>query len=374
MRGYSHLVKGHRVGLITNQTGISGSGKTTIDLLHDHPEINLVVLFAPEHGIRGRLKAGDKVPETTDIKTGLPILSLYSSDDHRPPRVGLDMIDTLIYDIQDVGSRAYTYIWSMAEAMAAVGEAGKNFVVLDRPNPLSCSQIDGPVTENKWLSFIGLYPIPRVYGMTVGELARYLNREHRLNCNLIIIPMAGYGRETNWETMNSDWVPPSPNIPTIESAQCFAATGTIGVLGNVHIGIGTGYPFQMFGATWLDNIHAASYLNQRGLPGVEFKEFQFYPTKGLFKGKKVNAVMLKIGDAHAFLPATTELYILGYLQKFYSGYFKWMPDKLEAFDKAMGTSKVRIGLSSGQSLETITNNWKKDLASFRSKIQPYLIY
>lgn len=374
VKGYTHLVKGHRVGLITNQTGWSKSGEATVDLLSNHPDVNLVVLFAPEHGIRGKLKAGEIVPETTDTKTGLPILSLYGGDDHRPPKIGLNMIDTLIYDIQDVGSRAYTYIWSMAEAMAAVGEAGKNFIVLDRPNPLSCSLVDGPITEDKWLSFIGLYPIPRVYGMTVGELARYLNREHRLNCNLTIIPMAGYNRNMTWESTNTRWVPPSPNIPTLGSARCFASTGTIGVLGNVHIGISTQYPFQMFGAPWLDHVHAASYLNQCGLTGIEFRAFQFQPKEGLFAGRMVNAVMLNVSNAHTFFPATTELRILGYLQRFYPDQFKWIPEKFKGFDKAMGTSKVRVGISNGESVEEIARSWEKDLALFQTKISSYLIY
>ena len=374
LKGYTHLVNGQRVGLITNQTGRSIAGDATVDLLYRHSQVNLVALFAPEHGIRGTLQAGITVSQTTDTRTGLPIFSLYGGDDHRPPKIALDTIDTLIYDIQDVGSRAYTFIWSMAEAMAAAGETGKNFIVFDRPNPLSCNQIDGPITEEKWLSFIGLYPIPRVYGMTVGELARYLNREHQLRCRLIVIPMAGYNRKATWEDLNLAWIPPSPNIPTVEAARCFAATGTIGVLGNVHIGIGTRFPFQMFGTTWLDHSHAANYLNQCGLPGVEFEAFQFEPISGLFKGEKINAILLKVYSNSTFLPAKTELYILDYLERFYSGKFKWDPNKFDAFDKAMGTSKVRIDLINRKSKEEIANNWRKGQILFRTKVQPYLVY
>ena len=374
IEGYIHLVKDHRLGLITNQTGKDSNGEATVDLLHRHPQVNLVALFAPEHGIRGTLKAGENVPGSTDSKTGLPIFSLYGGNDHRPPRVALDMVDTVIYDIQDVGSRAYTYIWSMAEAMAAAGETRKNFIVLDRPNPLSCSQFDGPITEKQWLSFIGLYPIPRVYGMTVGELARYLNREHQLNCRLTVIPMAAYTRTTTWHNINLNWIPPSPNIPSVESAMCFAATGTIGVLGNVHIGIGTEQPFQIFGAPWLDNAHAVEYLNTRKLRGVKFTPFQFHSTSGLFMGENVNAVKINVRDVSRFLPATTELTILDYLHRFYPNDFRWAHDKLKAFDKAMGTSRIRNGITTGRKVEELKAIWKGDLTSFRIKRQPYLIY
>ena len=374
LKGYTHLVKGQRVGLVTNQTGKNANNEATIDLLFNHPQVNLVALFAPEHGIRGVLTAGEKVPETTDPRTGLPIFSLYGGDNHRPPKVVLDILDTVIYDIQDVGSRAYTYIWSMAEVMAAAGDHNKNFIVLDRPNPLSCKQMDGPVTEERWLSFIGLYPVPRVYGMTVGELARYLNRAHSLNCRLVVIPMAAYTRRTTWNDVSLNWTPPSPNIPSVESAMCFAATGTIGVLGTVHIGIGTRLPFQMFGAPWMDNTHAVNYLNQCGLPGVNFKKFEFRPTTGLFNGEIVRAVNIQVSNSRIFLPAKTELHILNYLLHYYPTHFKWPPDKQDAFDKAMGTSRVRKDLLIGRDPKEITNTWKKEVAQFRKKIRPYLIY
>ncbi len=186
--------------------------------------------------------------------------------------------------------------------------------------------------------------------------------------------MSKYSRKTVWKNTHLQWVPPSPNIPTIESARCFAATGTIGVLGTVDIGIGTQFPFQIFGAPWLDQVHAANYLNGRGLLGVEFEPFRFHPAKGLFKGKEVKAVRLKISDPHMFAPAKTELYILGYLQKFYSDNFKWISEKNNAFDKAMGTSKVRMHLAGGQSVENISRNWQEELSLFRAKIRPYLIY
>ena len=374
LRGYTHLTKGHRVGLITNQTGINAKGKSTIDLLFQHPDVNLVSLFAPEHGIRGAIQAGKNVSDTKDPKTGLQIYSLYNGSKHRPSKKALDSIDTLIYDIQDVGSRAYTYIWSMAEAMAAAGENSKTFIILDRPNPMGCEQLDGPITEKKWLSFVGLYPIPRVYGMTVGELARYLNLYHKLGCKLIVIPMASYHRKMTWAETKLPWIPPSPNIPSIESAQCFAATGTIGELGIMNIGIGTPYSFQIVGAPWLDSIHAEKYLNNLGLPGVLFKRYSIHPNKGIHKNKRVNAILLEVTDINRFLPSTTEIHILYYCERFYKKHFKWLPKKIKSFDNAIGSNKIREALIQGADAQQITKQWTASLADFKRKIRPIFIY
>lgn len=375
LAGYTKLMAGKRVGLITNQTGCNGAGTPTIDLLYRHPDVKLVALFAPEHGIRGRVQAGAAVPKMVDSRTGVPVYSLYGSNDHRPEKVVLDGIDVLIYDIQDVGSRAYTYIWSMAEAMAAAGETGKEFVVFDRPNPLGGHTIDGPVTEPQWLSFIGLYPIPRVYGMTVGELARYLNGEHGLNCRrLTVIPMAGYTRDMPWHNVGMRWVPPSPNIPSPESAVTFAATGTIGTLGCMFIGIGTPYAFQVVGAPWIKARWSAEKLNARKLPGVTFKPVSFAPPDGPFGTERIEAVLLKITDTTRFWPATTELVILDHLARHYRGRFRWRRDKLNSFDKAMGTSRVRQAVETGRPVAEIVRRWGEEQQVFRAKRKKYLIY
>lgn len=374
LKGYTNLVKNQTIGLITNQTGCNQAGKPTIDLLYEHPDIRLVALFAPEHGIRGVVVAGEAIKESKDEKTGLPIYSLYGGDDKRPPKVVLDTLDAIVYDIQDVGSRAYTYIWSMAEALAAAGASQKTMIILDRPNPLGCLQVDGPITEEKWRSFIGLYPIPRVYGLTAGELARYLNREYRLQCRLIVIPMANYRRDMDWHDLGLKWIAPSPNIPSAESAICFGATGTIGVLGVVHIGIGTQYPFQMIGAPWLNSIHAAYYLNACNLPGVTFRPFTFTPAKGFFHDQAVNAVRLDVHDPSKFLPATTEVFLLDYLQYYYRNEFSWKQDRFNGFDKAMGTSTVRTALMAGKNGRQISSGWLDGLTQFSEAVRPYLLY
>ena len=246
---HTHLVTNARVGLITNPTGRTKTDTTTIAALQQHPDINLVALFALEHGIKAKAKAGEHVRDTQ--MDSLPVYSLYGSG--RSLQSALDKIDVIIYDIQDVGSRAYTYIWSLAKILKAAGEHHKRVIVLDRPNPLGGQTVDGPITEEKRLSLVaGLYPVPRAYGLTVGELARYLNREHLLACSLTVVPMEGYQRNTRWADIGRDWIKPSPNIPSPQAAITFAATGTIGALGTVHIGVGTDMPFQIVGAPWIN--------------------------------------------------------------------------------------------------------------------------
>ena len=376
MRGHTELLKGHRVGLVTNQTGVDARGVPTIDLLHNHPGINLVALFSPEHGIRGKVAAGERVSDDVDRRTGLRINSLYGANGHRPSPEMLAGVDTLVYDIQDVGSRAYTYIWSLAEVMAACGTLGKTVVVFDRPNPLGGNVVDGPIVEKKWLSFIGLYPIPRVYGMTVGELARYLNAEYDLNCRVVVIPMAGYRRDMSWKDTGLTWLPSSPNIPTPESAVGFAATGTIGTLNGLHIGIGTRWPFQFVGAGWLDAVKSAAVLNRYNLPGVTFVPISFVAESGSQKGKTVNAVFLQVDDPTRFLPTTTETIILDHLTQTYPNNFKWPTDAKvrSGFDKATGTSSLRESLERGVEVQTIRNGWKADIDQFKARRQRYLIY
>lgn len=385
LAGYTDMVKGQRVGLLTNQTGRNGAGVPTVDLLHARRNVNLSVLFAPEHGIRGDIAAGAKVDDLVDAKTGLKVFSLYGRDGHAPTPAMLAQVDTIIYDIQDTGSRAYTFIWTLAETMKACGQHGVTVIVLDRPNPCGGLVVDGPIVEEKWRSFIGLYPIPRVYGLTVGELARYLNSEYKLNCRLVVIPMAGYHRNWTWANTGLTWVPTSPNVPSPEAAVGFAATGTIGTLGSMHIGLGTGAPFQIIGAGWMDAQASAAALNQWNLPGVKFIPWVFVPTTGGLAGQQVNAVYLQVTDAAHFLPCTTELVMLHHLTAAYPTHFHWPTapskdkdgkptDLRDTFDKAMGTSSVRLGLASGKSVNEVRNLWGPDLQDYARKRARYLLY
>ncbi len=373
---HTGIVKNKRVGLITNPTGIDFSLNATVDLLKKNPNVNLVALFAPEHGIRGNVRAGLSVSSGKDAKTGLPVYTIYGGNGHRPTMAALSTVDVLIYDIQDVGSRAYTYIWHLAECMSAAAEAGKTVIVLDRPDVYGANVIDGPVSEPKYLSFIGLYPVPRVYGMTVGELARYLNVEEKIRCKLQIVPMMNYRRGMSWNDTGLPWVPTSPHIPTPEAACCFAATGTIGEIGCLNIGIGYTIPFQAVAAPWINAENMAVDMNNYKLPGVRFRPIYYKPFYAAFAEKNIQGVQIIVTDPSTFKPATTEVAIICYIKKMYSraGKFKWQKDKLAIFDKAMGTDSVRKKIDGGWNYRSIAQSWDKKLRSFKAKRKEYLIY
>jgi uncharacterized protein YbbC (DUF1343 family) len=371
---YTNLVTGKRVGLLTNPTGVNRYLLSTADLLREDKRVNLVALFAPEHGIRGDVLAGEHFKSDRDARTGLPVYSLYGGKDHRPSKEALAQIDVLIYNIQDVGSRAYTYIWHLAECMSACAEAGKTVIVLDVPNPLGANVVDGPVTEKQHLSFIGLYPIPRVYGMTVGELARFLNTEFKINVKLYVIPMYNYRRGMSWADTGLEWVPTSPQIPSPQSACCFAATGTLGETGQVNIGIGYTLPFQCVTAPWIDADMMAYSLNVLRLPGVRFRPVHYTPYFAAFQTKPVHGVQIHVVDPGKFKPTTTEVAILCFLQKHYPQHFKWEPGKIATFDKAMGTSSVRQRIQRGEDYQTIERSWRPELERFKRIRQKYLIY
>ena len=365
-----HLVANARVGLITNPTGRTKTGITTIQALQQHPDVNLVALFALEHGIKAQAKAGEHVRDTQIDR--LPAYSLYGSG--RALKFALDKIDVIIYDIQDTGSRAYTYIWSLTKIIAAAGENDKRVIVLDRPNPLGGRTVDGPITEEKWRTLIGgLYPVPRAYGLTVGELARYLNREHMLACALTVVPMEGYQRNMRWADIGRDWIPPSPNIPSPESAICSAATGTAGELGTLHIGIGTHMPFQIVGAPWINAEKSIRTLNAMQMPGVQFQPLTFVPDTWLFRNQKIEALFLHITDPIAFRPTRTEVAILAHLVSTYPE-FKIPKDRYDRFDHAMGTRTVREALLRGDSAEKIWARWEAALEEFSAVRKKYFLY
>ncbi len=370
---YTDLVKGKRVALLSNQTGVDASGTSTVALMHADKRINLRILFAPEHGIYGNLKAGETVAGGADRRTGLPIVSLYGGKDHKPPPEALDRIDVIIYDIQDVGSRSYTYIWHLAECMKAAAETSKDVIVLDRPNVFGATSMDGPVTEDKFRSFIGLYPVPRVYGMTVGELARYLNQEERINCRLTVIPMLNYRRGMTWRETGLPWVPPSPNIPNPEAAMCFAATGSTGETGAFNLGLGTPLAFQVLSAAWLDANSTASSLNNLKLPGVLFRPINFK-----YQNSNSPAVQICVTSPSKFQPVLAEIAMLSHFKKTYPSKFKFSsdgkPSRTQMFDKAMGTDLVRRGIEAGWDYRQTAALYQRNLQTFRQKSAKYLIY
>jgi uncharacterized protein YbbC (DUF1343 family) len=262
----------------------------------------------------------------------------------------------------------------MAECMSAAAENGKTIIVLDNPNPLGANVVDGPVTESKYLSFIGLYPIPRVYGMTMGELARYLNREEKINCRLYVVPMLNYRRGMSWEQTGLPWVPTSPHVPSPESACCFAATGTIGEIGAFNIGIGYTLPFQTVAAPWIDAEFSAAKLNSLNLPGVKFRPVYYTPKYAAYIGKAVRGVQLHMTNPATFKPTTTEVAILCHMRRYYSKYWNWKPENAKKFDKAMGTSSVRWMILQGKSYQQISQTWQPKINEFLKKRRRYLIY
>jgi len=374
---YLNSVKGKRIGLITNRTGRDARGKSTIDILYASPKVNLVALFAPEHGIRGDVKAGDFVKGGVDKKTGLPIYSLYGGIDHKPTKEDLNKIDILIYDIQDVGARPYTYIWHMAECMKAIAENGKTMIILDRPSPAGAKVIDGPINEQKYISFIGLYQIPYVYGMTVGELAHYLNVEEKIKAKLYVVPMLNYRRGMAWNQTGLPWIAPSPNIPTPASAYCFATTGALGELGLVGLGGGTNYAFQIITGNWLKPKYSAAALNNYKLPGVKFIPIKFKYKSGYLSKYGINAVWIKVTNPSTYRPVTTEIAILCHLRNIYPREFLKIfknKERINAFNKAIGNDTILKLIRKGVGYKSIVNTWKNDLIRFNAKRRKYLIY
>jgi uncharacterized protein YbbC (DUF1343 family) len=364
---YQSLVKGKRVGLITNQTGCDTKGHSTINLLYNSPNVNLVALFAPEHGI-GIIKAGERVDSGCDKKTGLPIYSLYGGTDHKPHKSALSKIDVLIYDIQDVGARSYTYIRHMAECLKSAAEDGKTMIVFDRPNPGYASVIDGPVNEKKYISPEGLCQVPYVYGMTVGELAHYLNIEGKIKAKLYIIPMLNYKRGMSWQQTGLPWVAPSPNIPLPQSAYCFAITGAIGELNLVDIGCGTSAAFRIISASWLKPKYTAEALNNYRLKGVKFLPARF---------NGVNAILIKVTIPDKCRPVTAAIAILCHLRNIYpENFISAFKNKknVKAFTEAIGTEKVLKYLRNGNTYEEIVSSWNSDFKRFNTRRKKYLIY
>ena len=367
------LVRGKRVGLITNPTGVNSALVSTVDLLYRHPDVELAALFAPEHGVRGDFHAGETVGQNTDIKTGIPVFSLYGKNKKPTPEM-LHGIDILIYDIQDTGTRGYTYIYTMAYAMEAARENNIPFFVLDRPNPLGGNRVEGNVLEPDFSSFIGLYPIAQVYGMTVGELARFFNQEFRLDCQLTVIPMMNWRREMTFAETGLPWVPTSPHIPHAETVLFSAATGCIGELNTVSIGVGYPAPFELFGAPWIDADKLAHELNHRNLPGVFFRPIHFRPYYLHFKGEICSGVQIHIRDQAQFSPAKVQIHLLEAVIRLFPEQNILDTEQITMFDSAFGTDKVRKALLNGKSAKEIIKEWQIDLEKFRKKREKYLIY
>ncbi len=366
-----HLVRGLRVGLLTNHTGLDRSGRSSIDRLAAAPDVELVALYSPEHGIAGRAEAGESVASRTDERTGLPIHSLYG-ETRRPTAEMLAGIDVLLFDLQDVGARYYTYVYSMAYAMEEAGRHDIPFIVLDRPNPIGGHAVQGNVLDPAFSTFVGLYPIPMRHGMTPGELARLYVGEFGIDVDLRVVPVDGLTRSMTFDETALPWVPPSPNMPSLESALAYPGTclfeGT-----PLSVGRGTDRAFQWVGAPWLDGEALASALGAYAFGGVRFEPATFTPRgagDGKFDGVEVHGVRVVVDDPTFDAPAVGVALVLE-AYRMSGDRWSW---NVAHFDRLAGTDALRLGVEAGASLETLTGSWATELEAFRALRSPYLIY
>lgn len=374
-----HLFKNKKIGLICNQASVDHKFRHTADLFFENSNINLVSLFGPQHGIRGDVQ--DNMVETThttDKKTGLPIFSLYS-ETREPTAEMLSGIDTIVFDLQDVGCRVYTFIYTMANAMRACASNNKEFIVLDRPNPIGGESVEGNCLEKGNESFVGQYPIPMRHGLTIGELAQLFNEEFSINCDLKVVKMSGWERGFYLDETDSPWVMPSPNMPTIETAVVFPATvyfeGT-----QVSEGRGTTKPFEIVGAPFIETYRFQNALAKLELPGVIFREINFLPTFQKHKNEVCGGVFLHITDRKQFKPVITGIGLIKTLYELYSEEFNWKVPPYEyvydrnPFDVIAGTTTTRKQIESGLSLQEIELSWLSDVILFQQKRANYLLY
>ncbi len=367
------LIKGKRVGLITNPTGIASDLSSSIDRLVARPDVKLVALFGPEHGVRGDFDAGAHIETVVDTRTQIPLYSLYGQIRKPTPEM-LKNVDVLLYDIQDIGCRSYTYIYTMAFAMEAAKEAGIPFVVLDRPNPLGGDLVEGPMLDLEYRSFIGYYPIAYVYGLTVGELAALFNQEYGIGCDLTVVEMVGWERQMRFCDTRLPWVATSPHIPRALTALFYPTTGILGELNTFNIGVGYTKPFELVAAPWIDAEELADELNSRNLPGVRFRAAHYRPFYSHFQGELVHGVDIHIVLPELFKPIFTQVHILTALQKLYPEQPFFDTARSSSFDKAAGSDRLRQMVLEGRPAEEIIASWQADLHDFEKIREKYLIY
>lgn len=379
-RGFRDLA-GKRVGLLTNPSGVNQAGVSTIELLRKAPNVNLVALFGAEHGVYGDIPAGKEFPDFVDTATGLPVFSLYGPGPVRKPTPKmLRQIDTLVYDLQDTGARSYTFIATMGKAMAECGRAGVDFMVLDRPNPLGGIRVEGPHYNPRFRSLVGYWPIPYVYGMTCGELARMIQGEgmNGRSCRLIIVRMKGWRRSMVWKDTGLRWKPTSPNVPYGRSPMYQTATGMLGEIGGLDIGIHTKRPFEYIAADWLKAPKTAAYLNRLALPGIRFRSAQAISRRGSSKGLAVPAVEIIFQDPPNAPLSAVNFYLLDAVKRvsgrdLFQDAVKRGKD-WRMFDKVNGTDATRRDLQAGRSVANIAKSWQPETERFKQRRQPYLIY
>jgi uncharacterized protein YbbC (DUF1343 family) len=372
-------LRGARVGLICNQASVDHSYRHAADLLHEHPDIQLRALFGPQHGIRGDVQ--DNMIESghgVDRKTGLPVHSLYS-ETREPTDAMLNDIDVLLFDMQDVGCRIYTFVYTLANCMRAARRLGKKVIVCDRPNPINGVSIAGNILEPEYASFVGQYPLPTRHGMTVGELGRMFNDHFQIGCDLEIIPMHGWERAHWHDDTDAPWVLPSPNMPTLDSATVFP--GTVHFEGTqVSEGRGTTRPFELIGAPYIDPDAYADKLNELGLPGVYFRSCAFQPTFQKHGGVTCGGVQIHVLDRNSFEPWFAGIAMAKFAHDMYPNEFRWKVPPYEyvydknPFDVISGTAKIREAFEQGTELDAIREWAEAPLNDFKELREPFLLY
>src|SRR5687768_4427913 len=362
-------LRGKRLGLITNHTGIDRQRTSTIDLLARSTDVTLVALFSPEHGIRGTAAPGEHVESGRDTRSGLPVHSLYGATRKPTPEM-LEGLDALVFDIQDVGARQYTYVYTMALAMQAAAERRMPFIVLDRPNPVGGQIVEGNILDTAFASFVGMYPIASRHGMTAGELARFFNREAGIGANLTVIRVDGLTRGQWFDDTGLPWVAPSPNLPTLASATHYP--GTVFLEGtNLSEGRGTSAPFEQTGAPWLRPNEVIAAMNGRNVPGVrsEAVTFAVVPTAAKFGGDTLPGIRLVVTDRNAYRPVRTVLTLIDEIRRLHPAEFAWSG----SMDRLAGTARVRQAIEAG-TLPALLADWDRDAHRFESIRSPYLLY
>ncbi|HUR99881.1 MAG TPA: exo-beta-N-acetylmuramidase NamZ domain-containing protein, partial [Pyrinomonadaceae bacterium] len=360
-------LEGKRIGLVTNHTGRNFAGKPTIDVLFEAKNVKLVSLFAPEHGIRGELDQ-EKIDDANDQKTGLPVYSLYKDGMRRPKPEQLKDLDAIVYDIQDVGVRFYTYTATLKNVMEEAGKLGKPIYILDRPNPINGLDVEGSLAEEDKLNFIAAHTIPVRYGLTIGELGMLMNAERKIGADVRVIKMDKWTRSMWFDETGQTWINPSPNMRSLNEATLYPGIGLLET-SNVSVGRGTDTPFEIVGAPWIDGQKLAKYLNERGLKGIRFVPVRFKPTTSVFKGEEVGGVNMIVTNRNTFESVRTGLEIASALRKLYPG--EWEVDR---YGRLLVNGGILEMVKRGESPEAVEAAWKKSLDDFEKRRAPYLLY
>ena len=372
--GGFECLKGKRVGLVTNPTGVDRDLKSTVDILFEAEEVNLVALYGPEHGVRGDVLAGEKVSDQVDAKTGLKVHSLYGKTRKPTPEM-LSGVDVLVYDIQDIGCRSYTFISTMGLVMQAAVENSIEVVVLDRPNPLGGEKVEGSGVSEGFFSFVSQFDIPYIYGLTCGELAQYLNEE--ICCSLTVVSMQGWTRDMSFKDTGLPWVPTSPQIPSTNAAICYPATGIIGEMGFLNIGVGYTLPFEVMTAPWVNAVVLADSLNAKQLPGVAFRPIMFKPLFGSLQGKYVQGVQIHITDFANARISEIQFHVIDAMNKLYPEHKLFSEEtkkRNNMFDKVCGTDFIRTEFSKNYNATEILPYWRTGEDDFKQKSSKYYLY